>query len=319
MDYKRGIAFLSAIGTVVTDDTVAWLRASCPLAPWRHKKGTDLKPSFGLKLGHKPRVYCFSCGFKGDPGDLVLELQMRLRRQTHDLNLGEAMRLVQADIADTPLSLEGEHVPTDKFKPVVFSEEWLDSFPPVRFNELAVNYLLKRDIPYKVWRKLDLRWHPDEQRVCFPIRDWSGHLRGLHGRSIYDVDPRYRMLTWHGHLNPNVWLGEDWVSLDKTVVFAESVFDLVRVYQIYRNVMSPLTASVGRKKAHRVSPVLDVITLFDNDEAGTMARAKISKELKDSAIQHLIPPAGAKDAGDMTVAEMSDFLSPYVELDESIT
>ena len=73
---------------------------------------------------------------------------------------------------------------------------------------------------------LDLRYDPIERRVCFPIRDFTGALVGLHGRAIdKDTTLKYRMYTVYKQKNPMIWYGEHWVDFDKPVLLVESVFD----------------------------------------------------------------------------------------------
>jgi 5S rRNA maturation endonuclease (ribonuclease M5) len=54
-----------------------WLNASCPFAPWRHKKGTDKKPSFGVSIvpGGTSRCTCFSCGLSSNLHTMVWRLR----------------------------------------------------------------------------------------------------------------------------------------------------------------------------------------------------------------------------------------------------
>ena len=63
--------FLGALRceNISTTPESEWVRASCPLAAWRHEKDTDPLPSFGVKAPGDskmpPEYECLTCGAKG--------------------------------------------------------------------------------------------------------------------------------------------------------------------------------------------------------------------------------------------------------------
>ncbi len=61
-----------------------WVTTRCPLAPWKHVKGYDAKPSFGIsvKPDRKSGYHCFGCKSKGTlPG-----LAFKMSQYTDDDN-----------------------------------------------------------------------------------------------------------------------------------------------------------------------------------------------------------------------------------------
>lgn len=303
-----------------------WVVCHCPLGPWRHKGGVDKNPSFGLRVEQgESFCSCFSCGWHGSQTELLLELRHlnASRPSGLDYDFKQALVLVEDATADLELDLDSPGVEQILLAPQgtdhVFPDWWLDSFAPAMESKTALAYLHGRDggpVPLSVVTALDLRWDAIQRRVCFPVRDFESRLRGLHGRAADPGNPlAYRMYTFQGRNNPDVWLGESWVDPDRPVIIAESVFDLVRVFQCYRNVTTPLTASINQAKIHRASGWMQQFTLFDRDAAGKEARAKHAKSLPGCMVKHLEIPEPYQDGGEMSVHAMAQLLSEVVPLD----
>lgn len=53
-----------------------WLNCSCPFAPWKHERGTDRRPAFGVMIAPDgaSHYYCFTCKSTGHFHDLPAEL-----------------------------------------------------------------------------------------------------------------------------------------------------------------------------------------------------------------------------------------------------
>ncbi len=318
MNYAQIKIWLTLLGEheVEPGNPGEWCNTHCPLAAWDHERGTDSNPSFGLK--NEPgdsRCYCFACGFTGGQTMLLFQLRDRLRGQVHSINFKRAMQLiVEAEEGAEGLAIE-EWRDNDRPEPdSVFDEDWLHGFEPAYRNDMVHPYLAERGMPYVTAAAWDLRYMVGEERVCFPVRNWAGDLVGLHGRTVVPgVEPTYRVIKCRDMKNPLAWLGEDKVDTEKPVVFTESVFDLARVHQVYRNVMCPLTASMSKAKIQRVSRCLHIVTYFDDDQAGNVARRKIKQGLHDRPVEHLIPEE--QDPGDMTARQVAKQLEGLVDLD----
>lgn len=317
MNYDQIKQWMTYLGEHEVERGEEWCNTHCPLAPWDHARGTDATPSFGLKQGPgESRCYCFACGFSGGQTMLLFQLRDRLRGQVHSIDIKGAMAMiVKVEEGAEDLALnewrDGPEIEPDQ----VFDEDWLDRFEPAYLNGRVHPYLLKRGVPYAVAAAWDIRYMVGEERVCFPIRNWAGDLVGLHGRTVVPgVEPTYRVIKYRGMKNQLAWLGEDKVDTGKPVVFAESVFDLARVYQVYRNVMCPLSAGMSKAKIVRVSRCLEgIVTYFDDDQAGNAARRKIGQTLHDRPLSHVVP--AAQDPGDMTPQQVAKQLEGLVDLD----
>lgn len=240
------------------------------------------------------------------------------RGSYHDLDLAGAYRLIRQAVEEAPLSL-GLEVEEIEQAEVIFPESWLKTFAPAWPITPAREYLQQRGVSKTLADELDLRWCALERRVAFPVRDWEGSLRGLHARAIEpDTEPKYRIMKWKDHKNMHVWLGESWADLTKPVVFVESVFDLARVYPLYRNVMAPLSATFSFRKAERVSRVMHAGMLFDADVAGSWARQRLREALPDSVLFDLIVPPPYKDPGDMPPKRLAEVLKEHLVLDDPL-
>lgn len=299
--------FLKAIGAEDIKDRTGWVTACCPLAYWRHESGTDGNPSFGIRSDGSVS-HCFSCGYNGDPWELLFELKRK-----GVTGLAEARKALEDLDEALPEIVDEDFEPEDKNELQEFDESWLASFPKAWNFHRGVTYLTQRGVTKEIAEELDLRFDPlKDDRVCFPIRDWDGALRGLHGRTTkHGVEPKYWAYLCQGRYNGVVWLGEEWVDTDRTVVLVESVFDLLAVYPVYRNVMCSLFAGINKRKVQRLSDCMDIVTLYDNDKAGDNARAALDKWLPDSIVRHKYPPKGM-DPGEMTRNQIEGALKEWL-------
>jgi DNA primase len=159
-----------------------------------------------------------------------------------------------------------------------------------------------------------------QQRVCFPVRDFSGKLVGLHGRGIKNgADPKYRMYLQAGRNNQIAWLGESWVDLEKPIVVVEGPVDLASVYRVYRNVVSPLFANPGFAKIQRMADALEQVIFLDRGKGGDAGREKFRRSLsKDQTLHFVRPPEGRKDPGECSIAELKSMLAPFVVFDHEL-
>lgn len=325
MNAQEIAKFLDAIGAKPGVPQGPWIHAPCPLAPWEHEGGTDSDPSFGIKIGPgDSRVHCFSCDFSGTAGDVV----MQLHRHGAQINFAAALGVVAAAVEESPVELTTGEYEAEMFAsrepPHIYPEELLGATEPAYYRhdpEGAFGglgwarhpYLVERRVTPEVAVKLDLRWDPYRYRIVFPVRDFEGRLRGLHGRHVPDEpfapEPRvaYKMYPHEGQTNPHIWLGEHWLDAEQPLLIAESVFDLCRCLELYPNTVSPLTASIRSHRIQRLLGVDRVVTVFDADKAGDKARKRLRQALPDATVHDVILDHG-RDAADYATAELAEKL-----------
>jgi hypothetical protein len=315
MNLDTATSFLRCLGLAAAETRRAgWVTGACPLGPWRHRDGSG-RGSFGLKLA-SGLCTCFSCQWHGTPFDLLYEMRHLERQRASgrrpDFKAALALLATGSSAAGRTPSLDERTLDERTWgqrEDVVFPESWLTEFEPA-FAEGDTGgdvhpYLAARRVPYEVARALDLRFDPLRQRVCFPVRDHHGRLRGLHGRSVHDhVTLRYLMYTHDGRCSPEVWLGESWADPERPLVVVESVFDLARVYEVWPNVVCPLTASLGPTKIARLRGVKTILPMFDRDAAGARARDKLMRALPGVRFLPVELPYEGCDPADLTAAEV---------------
>ncbi|MDG5496987.1 hypothetical protein [Niveispirillum sp. BGYR6] len=312
--------FLTALGIQpLPSRRAGWVVTRCPLAPLRHQRGTDNNPSFGFRVGAGGgRCHCLACGYSGTLARLVADLRQAVQHQGLALaaDFAAAEALIEAaggqagglSLGDTGPDIEAlangaraaEHL---------FPEWWLNQFPPAHHQGQLHPYLQARGVDIATAIALDIRFDAGRQRICFPIRDFNGFLRGLHGRSILpDGQPRYLMYRHGGQNCPSIWHGESWLDPDRPVLIVESVFDAARVFPHYPNVVDPLTADLMPEKIRRLSGCAEYLLLFDNDPAGQAARRKLRQAWAGARLRDLYLPAGYKDPGEAPPALLASLL-----------
>ncbi len=297
--------WLLAIGSEAESSSVSdWVHGACPFAPWNHESGVDSNPSFGVQLGPgESKTYCLACGASGKQYDVMLKLKhLGLQFDFHT-----AAELVYAaedggEIAELPDPYEKQF--DEKASPHLYPEWLAEAFEPAYFGGDVHPYLAGRGMPFGIAEQLNMRFDPHRLRVLFPVLDWRGRLRGLHGRAVclpcggdeWEQEIPYKMYPYEGQTNAHIWLGEQWADADTPLVVAESVFDLARVLEIYPNVVSPLTATLSAVKIARLRKASRVLTIFDSDKAGDRARLKLRQVITTTDVRHFELPPGTDDA-----------------------
>ncbi len=100
------------------------------------------------------------------------------------------------------------------------------------------------------------------------------------------------------------------------IIASGSMFDLLSVMRVYRNVLSPLMAGLNDDKLRRIGRINSLVTMFDGDTAGELARDRIDQALggQGRRIRHLkLKPK--QDAGCMAIDEVVVALDGLVDLD----
>lgn len=324
MATEQIVKLLKLLGSNVPalQNRTGWVISTCPLAPWRHDSGKDNNPSFGIRRqSGDPHAHCFSCGFGGSASDLAFTIRhLNKTKPEIEVNWSKVFAVLEKLEDAFTLNLDGPDIEEMLFAPKkadhVFPDWWFESFLPATDVPIAMSYLAQRGVSGDVAHKLDLRVDTTEGRICFPVRDFQGKLRGLHGRAMHkDTEPRYRMYTQAGQNNPLIWLGEHWVDFTKPVVVVEGPFDLASVFRVYPNVVSPLFANPSNEKIQRMADALEQVTLLDRGKAGDLGRAKMQSVLgSDHLIHHVLPPEGRKDPGECSESEIRDILQGLVPL-----
>jgi len=97
-------------------------------------------------------------------------------------------------------------------------------------------------------------------------------------------------------------------------ILVESVFDLARVYEIYRNVMCPLTASLSSRKIDRIRRLDHVVVMFDADRAGDQAWRKVATALRNDCVVEKVSLPEGKDPGELSIPYLHKLLQEVVDV-----
>ena len=325
MTSDKIVAFLKALGAghVNAHKRTGWVISECPLGSWKHENGKSSDEVFGVRMeAGDPRCNCFACGYTGTLGKLLIEMKFKNKMQPRvDVNWGPLFDTIDEAVIAGDIDFDSpgieEMMAAQAQDLHLFPDWWLDSFPKATDIPWARKYLREeRGLLDVMIERLEIRVDTVQQRVCFPVRDFQHRLVGLHGRAINANDPmRYRMYLQAGHNNPIVWLGEDWVDLNRPILVVEGPFDLASAMRVYDNVVTPLFANPSLVKLKRMVDALEWVTMFDRGAGGDAGRAKVQAFLgSDHVLAHLHPPKGRKDPGEMTVPELEAALEGHVNI-----
>lgn len=328
MKPERIKALLPMLGSKAIGNRTGWVLATCPLR-WKH--GTTPSEAFAISTDpkKKSRCKCLSCGYSGDLTDLLLDIQFGLRKNPEyrtRFNLLAASQVVAAEFTEMELTaadIPDFETPLEK-QETLFPEQWLATFRPVSDFPEAMTHCQKRGLNQWVLKYMDVRFDPQQRRVCFPFRNFRRELMGLQGRHIDpiqfkdkdhpDAPLRYFHYGYSGKRNLHCWLGEDKVDLDKPVVVCEGPFDYAKIAMAYPNVVASFTSGLSRTKVRRIADATEIFTFYDQGHGGDSARDAFEKYLPHHPMMHVIPSEEEGDAGNMSVEDIRACLKDHVQL-----
>lgn len=294
-----------------------WVTTACPMAPWTHGGGVDKNPSFGIKIGENPPVcVCLACGLGGTLTTLMTDLIVHMVPGTPGRK--QAVKIMQ-EIPVTEIQ-KGLAMPVRTKTKVIIDpllpETWLDQYPLAHDNATALSYLMYRGVGSTHAAGMDLRYDSERQRIMFPIRDWSGQLRGAQGRAIGDSKPKYLFYKYNGvSCGHSVMLGEQVVNTEKPVILVEGAFDYAKLYPYTKQILVLWGCRVTASRIERLNRCMKIYTAFDADEAGGKARQKLIEKLPKTT--NLVLPPGVSDVGEAdhdTLKRLASYVDSYGKL-----
>lgn len=303
------ITILEQLGSAVGDTKRGWVHAQCPLAKYRHEKGVDNNPSFGVVYNsaeaHKleGHAHCFSCGYSGDIRDMASTLYAYGDLTHEDLEI-IMVETEKVQTGNLPLSLS-THSADDPFP----DEGWLDSFPLVNATHVpAIQYLTSRGINDRMVKHFGIRFDPNRYRVCFPLYDRAQRFRGMIGRTLIPnpEGPRYFYYPYKGNAPRGfTWFNENALDLSKPVLVVEGIFDALMAWQTYKNVTASLSIAFRPPGLAWHTSVARWVSMFDVGKGGQLAKGRLTDMApKGAKVWHLPPPPGRDDPGDSTPEEI---------------
>lgn len=286
-----------------------WMSVGCPYAPHTHATGQDRNPSMRVhvKEGGISHWKCWSCNQGGDLVTILYDLQ----RYGSDLPYAQLMALATGEGEELIFPTLNPDYNVETAPPTI-PEEVLAQYPPLASNHVGFEYMANRSFTPDDWLVWDVRWDAWRNRVCFPIRDMGGALRGLQGRTIVpELKPKYLHYKFDGQARGAAfWMGENLLNFDKPVVICEGAFDAISVARVYSNVVAGMgAASIMRpEKLDRLATAFAVIPFFDGDLAGQQGAEAVRRWCsKKRLCAAAYAPAG-RDPGDLSEEHIGDLL-----------
>lgn len=268
-----------------------WINLPCPLAPWRHEKGHDNSPSFGISYGKDTSIaHCYTCKFKHTVSTLLEEYQ---RHSGKDLSsLIESTKRDEFLGGDLPSWDErGAEEDAERYDPAkaIPKSKW-DIYEPATGHW----YLHDRDIDDQTVADMHLMVDEHdsegEERILFPMFDREGRCYGMSGRAV-SPDARIKARDYHGLDKRLFLLGLNLIQDHHPyIVLVEGLFDVARLVQYGIPVLGVLGSTLTDPQMEWLIDIgKPVIMMFDNDKAGReCCRVTLNK------LKHHLPVCSVK-------------------------
>jgi hypothetical protein len=301
------------------------VQVSCLLAPYTgvHKNAVDSKPSMGIlpREDDTCLLNCFTCGWKSRSLEyLFISLAEKDPRFLPFIE--EARKIEEVDL---DAALDGCVFQTwakDNALPPypIFPEEKLLPYSGKFHPYLERRGLLKPSA--KLW---EVGYDQSAARATFPVRDFSGSLVGMVGRSVqHGGFPKY-MNYWEFDKGKFLY-GENKCVRGRKTVLVEGILDTVITWQQLGgvsseyNVLGGMGADLTREQVDKIiDNSLEVILLFDGDKAGDHATDRFCDSVGRRTLirKTVYPPEAPRDQEGKTDPAMSkDFIKQMVETSE---
>lgn len=238
--------------------------------------------------------YCFSCGAAASLNKLV----MKVSGKTYF----EALRLIaskgrstdiQSDIVNALVEPEPEFVAFDS----ATVERLHDN---IYQNSRGNQYFQSRGITDSSIRKFFLGYSSVHDMVTVPVHSPDGIIIGFVARSIQGKSFK----NSSGLPKSKTLFNLHRVKTKPYVFVVESSFDAIRLDQAGLPAVATLGAGVSKKQAQLLDKYFNTIySVPDNDLAGREMTDKLRNRLGEKLISIALP-AGAKDVGDLTDAQI---------------
>jgi len=217
----------------------------------------DRDPSANFNI-HNSLWTCFRCKIGGNSIDFV--------------SLIESWEYKQAELW-LRNRYGGFYKPASLFKEISkYTETQFDKiYSDSVLNQYQVDhpYWRTRGIGPKIRKKFELGYDSSSARVTIPIRDHTGKLVGVQGRTILkSVDEdKYKFIqpfSKKQHI-----FGLHLMDTTDEVVVVEGLIAAIRLYSLGIPCVSTMGSVVSIKQAQFLSSFKKVFMLFDDDDAGT--------------------------------------------------
>lgn len=273
---------------------------TCPF----HKNHNERTPSCGVFLEatkdwKEGDFHCFGCGESGSLIELIAQCF------NEDTAFGEEWLIER--FGDTLIE-QDELLPEIILDKPTVKKEYLDESILIPFD-FYHPYMWKRKLSKEVVDRFRVGYDKERDAITFPVYDEKHHLVMVTARSVNtkrfwipkNVDkPLYLLYDILEH------------GIDHAII-TEGQIDALTAWTYG----SPAVATMGCPSENQIdilnkSGLRVVITMFDNDAAGSRFVARIKKNLsKDILLLHAQLPQGTKDINDLT-KEQFDYVMNHL-------
>lgn len=336
--------FLEALGIDRIRMSVdrGWLNAPCPLAPYTHAGGSDIRPSFGIHINDEglSAWWCFGCSPQGQGlGRLLHNLFIQDGRYPyeaariyarHELwglkaEEDESVPLPDRWRIKTPVNTEPLPVSVLKRYPL------LQGHDDFEVRRITAWLHVDRGIPLWVQHRARLRYRYDNQSVIFPMTDIRGNIYVLRERvrkekRMWTVNPELAGMP--GAVFPRLrdvgaWFGMELIDWTRPVMLVEGEIDAMRLVALgFFNALASCTSSVTDAQMDALSSATTLFLGFDADKGGDFARSRVVDRMRgrcnmlvvDWSVAKKEDASACKDAGDLqdkdSLAQVLEDLAP---------
>lgn len=337
MNRETAISFLRALGVredrIVSEDR-DWVRCSCPFAHWTHK-GTDEKPSFGIKISDDPNVSsiasCYSCGprlYSGTKNYWFSHEILVLFKKLSGIRPASAFRIFALNEAISEydrIDIEMKTYEQEKYSKIPLPLDFINnSYPtlesvqskPTIHAATCFNYLTKfRDLKYATLKRFGVRFNALNGNMVFPLTDSSNTVYHLRERisepnvkRMWTVDSKTSGRTdifFSRILGTGASFGLGLFDYGiREAVMVEGEIDNMRLWEYgQRNVVATATTSYTISQAYAILPYVDVLYMaYDADKAGYGAALRMKRIIQSFSVRVrvvIFQLLGVKDPDDL--------------------
>ena len=292
-------SILKEIGLTIVGETSNDFLCYCPFHSNRHTSSFSVSREKGAFICFNP-----SCGESGTLLDLV--------KRTMQKNDFESLRFISAKETESLENFDELLAEAMEEKPMFeeFSKDILDKLSKDRTNNVkACDYFISRGINHEAMDYFDLGYSENMDMVTVPVHSPDGMPIGIVGRSIEGKSFKNSTNLPKSKTLFNIHRAK---KIGDHVIIVESSFDAIRVHQAgFPNVVATLGGFLSTEQQQILNRHFNrIIIMTDADLAGRELGNSISNKLRMKDILWAsneygkIYPHDAKDAGDMTDAEI---------------
>lgn len=266
------------------------IQTNCPF----HKGGQERKPSFGIN-GEKDKCHCFACGWSGSIEEMISEIFGYM----DDGKFGKRWlikRFNTVEIETRPNIMEGFNGrPSDiynhnRHNNICDSEHNRDCDRYIGELELDKYryihpYMYKRGLTDEIIERFDIGYDRERKEITFPVRDLSGTVRFIAGRSV-----KSKFFKLPQGVDKPIYQGYRFnTGQYKVAYITESFLNCLTCWKYNKPAMAMI--GTGNKKQYEILnklPVREYILAFDPDEAGRKATERFRKNVHGKIIKELV-------------------------------